>query len=54
MFSDSVKILTDLEKYTNELVTTFNNVIVKEPDYKINIEVYGQLRIGLLQDVFHI
>ena len=39
MFSDSVKSLTDLEKSTDELMTTFNNIIAKEPEDKINTEV---------------
>jgi hypothetical protein len=30
MFLDSLKTLADLEKYTNELVITFNNIIIKE------------------------
>jgi len=38
MFSDSIQSLTDLEKDTQELVTTFNDLIAKEPEDKINVE----------------
>ena len=39
MFSDSIQSLTDLEKHIQELVTTFNDLIAKEPEDKINVEV---------------
>jgi hypothetical protein len=38
MFSDSIQSLTDLEKHIQELVTTFNDLIAKEPEDKINVE----------------
>ena len=39
MFSDSVKSLADLTKYTNELVTTFNDLVAKQPEDKLDVEV---------------
>ena len=43
MFSDSVKSLTDLEKYTEDLITEFNNRVAKEPEYKIIMETVRQV-----------
>ena len=39
MFSDSVKSLTDLTKYTEELITEFNDRVAKQPEDKLDLEV---------------
>ena len=39
MFSDSVKSLADLTKYTEELITEFNDRVAKQPEDKLDLEV---------------
>ena len=39
LFPDSVKSLTDLEKYTEELITEFNNRVAKQAEDKLDSEV---------------
>jgi hypothetical protein len=39
MFSDSVKSVAALEKYTEELITEFNDRIAKQPEGKLDTEV---------------
>ncbi len=39
MFSDSVKSLTDLTKYTEDIITEFNDCVAKRPEDKLDLEV---------------
>ena len=39
MFSDAVKSLADLSKYTEELITEFNDHVAKLPEDKLDLEV---------------
>ena len=39
MFSDSVRSLADLTKYTEELITKFNDRVAKLPEDKLDPEV---------------
>jgi hypothetical protein len=39
MFSDAVKNLADLTKYTEELITEFNGHVAKQTEDKLDMEV---------------
>ena len=41
MFSDSGKSQADLTKYTEDLITEFNNRVTKQPEDKLDLEVLG-------------
>ena len=54
MFSDTVKSLADLTKYTEELITEFNGHVAKQTEDKLDMEVLRTVADRTVSGGFHI